>query len=64
MDRAGLRPGEEGRLADVAPRGTPHIPGDEIAQFTYNWIIYREGFAGRRIIEQAQRLAWTAAPAA
>lgn len=63
MDRAGLKPGEEGRLVDVKASGTPYISGDEIAKFAYNWVIYREGFTGRSIVEQAKCLAWTSAPA-
>ncbi|NLF17014.1 MAG: hypothetical protein GX595_07130 [Lentisphaerae bacterium] len=63
MDRAGLRPGEEGRLAEVTAAGTPYLTQEALAAFAYHWVIYREGFVGKSIVEQAQRLAWTSAPA-
>jgi hypothetical protein len=63
MDRARLGPGEEGRLGEALGTGAPYISGDQIGAFAYGWVIYRRGFTGRSIVEQAQRLAWTTAPA-
>jgi hypothetical protein len=63
MDRAGLAPGEEGRLVEVRPGGTSYLSADDLAAFVYRWPLYREGFTGERILEHAQQLAWTSAPA-
>jgi hypothetical protein len=63
MDTAGLKPGEEGKLVDAKVARTPYIAEDRIATFAYNWVLYREGFIGRSIIDQARRLVWTTAPA-
>ncbi len=63
MDQAGLRQGDEGKLVDHKNDAVPHIPGSEFGKFTYGWPLYREGFTGKSIIEQAVRLAWTSAPA-
>ena len=63
MDKASLKPGAEGKLIDFKAAGTPFITEEELAKFTYHWSLYREGFTGKNIIEQASRLAWTTAPA-
>jgi len=63
MDRAGLEAGEEGRLVDHVADAEPYISGDEFGKFSYKWPLYKEGFVGAGIVEQARRLAWTSAPA-
>lgn len=63
MDRAGLVPGEEGRLVEARPAAAPYLPVAALEGFTYRWPLYREGFRGEHILAQARQLAWTSAPA-
>ncbi|MCC6144954.1 MAG: hypothetical protein IT368_14200, partial [Candidatus Hydrogenedentes bacterium] len=63
MKRAGLAPGEEGRLVDARPAGRPHIAAEELGRFRYRWPLYREGFTGAGSLAHMQQLAWTTAPA-
>lgn len=59
---SGLPPGAEGDLALRIDGPDAFMPSAAFDQLTYDWL-YSAGFTGRSLIEQARRLAWTAAPA-
>lgn len=63
LTEADLKPGEEGELPMRHSDETAFMPSTTFDDMTYGWLPYHRDFQGASLIDQARRLAWTAAPA-
>ncbi len=63
LSECGLRAGDEGNLPLRLSGTDAFMPSSAFDDMEYRWLPYRPGFTGKALIEQARRLAWTAAPA-
>lgn len=57
-----LSAGQADRLP-LKPQVQGHIPQEIIGQTPYKWNVFAPEFTGSKLVEQAQALAWTTAPA-
>ncbi len=59
----GLKPGEEGQLDLRESSAEEYMPSQTFDGMDYSWLPYPPEFTGDKLIDQARKLAWTAAPA-